>query len=198
MNLDNYRIVFVAVGLIGILLFASPSIGLLIKPPPSEEHFSELYILGPNHMLGDIPFNIKPGVTYSVYLGVVNQMGSSNYYTSFVKLGNETQSLPNATSGTPSLLPALFEYKSFISDGATWEAPLTFQVSQLTFTGDTSKLSDITINGVEFPISQASKWNTDKTGYYYSLFVELWIFNSTSGNSQYHNRFVSLNLNMTQ
>jgi len=149
-------------------------------------------------MLGDIPFNIRPGVNYSVYLGVVNHMGSSNYYTSYAKLGNETQSLPNATAETPSPLPALYEYKSFISDGATWETPLTFQVNQLTFTGVTSKLSDITINGVEFPINQTSKWDADKTGYYYNLFVELWIFNSTLGTSQYHNRFVSLFLNMTQ
>jgi Protein of unknown function (DUF1616) len=180
------------------LLFASPTIALFIKPPPSEQHFSELYILGLNHMMEDIPFNIKAGVTYSVYLGVVNQMGSSNYYTSYVKLGNETQSLPNATTETPSPIPPLYEYKSFISDGATWETPLTFQVNQLTFTGDTSKLSDITINRVEFPVNQTSKWDTDKTGYYYNLIVELWIFNSTSMTSQYHNRFVSLILNMTQ
>lgn len=179
-------------------MFASPTIGLLIKPPPSEQHFSELYILGPDHMLGDIPFNIKPGVTYSVYLGVVNQMGSSSYYTSFVKLGNETQFLPNATLGTPSPLPALYEYKSFITDGSTWETPLTFQVNQLTFTDNSAHLFSVTIKGVEFPVELTSVWNADKTGYYYTLFVELWIFNSGSGSSQYHDRFVSLNLNMTQ
>jgi hypothetical protein len=183
--------------LIGVLLFASPTIGLLIQPP-SGQHFSELYVLGPNHMLEDIPFNIKVGRTYSVYLGVVNHMGSSCYYMSFVKLGNETQSLPIAILGTPSPLPALYEYKSFISDGATWEAPLTFQVNKLTFTDGTSKISNITIDGIELPVTQTSAWNPDKTGYYYTLFVELWIFNSTLGVSQYHNRFVSLILNMTQ
>lgn len=198
MQLDNYRIIFIAVGLIGILLFASPTIALLIKPPPSEQHFSELYILGPNHVLKDIPFNIKAGVTYSVYLGVVNQMGSTNYYTSYVKLGNDTQLLPNSTTTTPSLIPALYEYKSFIKDGATWEDPLTFQVNQLSFHNNISQLDGITINGIEFPVKQTSIWNPDKAGYYYTLFVELWIFNSTLGTSQYHNRFVSLNLNMTQ
>jgi uncharacterized membrane protein len=198
MQLDNYRIIFIAVGLIGILLFASPTIALLIKPPPSEQHFSELYVLGPNHVLKDIPFNIKSGVTYSVYLGVVNQMGSTNYYTSYVKLGNDTQLLPNSTTTTPSLIPALYEYKSFIKDGATWEVPLTFQVNQLSFHNNISQLDGVTINGIEFPVKQTSIWNADKTGYYYTLFVELWIFNSTLGTSQYHNRFVSLNFNMTQ
>jgi hypothetical protein len=197
MHLENIRIIFITIGLIGVLLFASPTISLLVKPPASQE-FSELYILGPNLTLANLPFNIKANVNYSVYLGVVNHLGSSFYYTAFVKLANETQFLPNATLGTPSTLPALFEYKSFISDGATWETPLTFQVNQLTFTDNTSQLSGITINGVEFPVNQTSAWNADKTGYYYNLFVELWIFNSTSGTSQYHNRFVSLNLNMTQ
>jgi len=149
-------------------------------------------------MLGDIPFNIKPGVTYSVYLGVVNQMGTICYYTSFVKLENDSQSLPNSTLGTPSPLPVLYEYKSFIGDGATWEVPLTFQVDQLTFHDNISQLAGVIINGIEFPVKESSIWNADKTGYYYNLFVELWIYNSTSGTSQYHNRFVSLFLNMTQ
>ena len=197
MHLDQYRIIFIAVGLIGVLLFASPTIGLLIKPPLAER-FSELYVLGPNHMLEDIPFNIKTGVKYSVYLGVINHMGSSCYYTSFLKLGNETQSLPSATFRMPSSLPSLYEYKSFVNDGGTWEVPLTFQVNELTFTDETSKFSNIAINGIEFPVNQISAWNSNKTGYYYNLFIELWIFNSASGFSQYHNRFVNLILNMTQ
>lgn len=178
-------------------MFASPTIGLLIRSP-SGQHFSELYILGSNQTFEDIPFNIKAGVTYSVYLGVVNQMGASCYYTSFVKLGNATQSLPSPILGTPSSLPALYEYNSFISDGATWEVPLRFQVKQLTFHDNMSELAGIIINGVEFPVKQTSSWNADKSGYYYNLFVELMIFNTTSGTSQYHNRFVSLVLNMTQ
>jgi uncharacterized membrane protein len=197
MQLENIRIIFITIGLIGVLLFASPTIGLLVKPPASQE-FSELYVLGPNFTFANIPFNIKANITYLVYLGVVNHLESSCYYTSFVKLANDSQPLPDATLGLPSSLPALYEYKSFISDGATWEVPLTFQVNQLTFHDNTSQLIGIIINGIEFPVNQTSIWNADKTGYYYNLFVELWIFNSTSGTSQYHNRFVSLLLNMTQ
>jgi uncharacterized membrane protein len=197
MRLENIRIIFISIGLIGVLLFASPTISLLVKPPASQE-FSELYVLGPNLTLANIPFNIKADVNYSVNIGVVNHLGSSCYYTSFVKLADETQSLPSSILGTPSSLPALYEYKSFIRDGVTWEAPLTFRVNQLTFNGNTSHLSNININGIEFPVNQTSVWNADKTGYYYTLFVELWIFNSTSLTLQYHNRFVSLILNMTQ
>ena len=146
----------------------------------------------------NIPFNIKAGVTYSVYLGVGNHMGSSCYYTCFVKLRNETEPLPNATLGAPSPLPALYEYKSFIKDGGTWEAPLTFQVNNVIFSNNKSQLGSITINRLEFVVNKTSEWNSEKTGYYYSLLVELWLFNATTGFSQFHNRSVYFYLNMTQ
>ena len=63
-------------------------------------------------------------------------------------------SLPNATLGMPSPLPALYEYNSFIKDGETWEAPLTFQVNKLTFTDGMSHLSSITINGIDFSVNK--------------------------------------------
>lgn len=113
-------------------------------------------------------------------------------------MANASESLPDATLGTASTLPALYEFNTFLSDGGTWEAPLTFQVNGLTFNDGTSKLSSVTINGVEFPVNQTSAWNSSNAGYYYYLFVELWTFNSTLGTSQYNNRFVSLVLNMTQ
>jgi hypothetical protein len=196
-QLKNIRIIFITIGLIGVLLFSSPTISLLVKSPAGEE-FSELYILGPSHTFENIPFNIEANVTYSVYLGVVNHLGSSCYYTCFVKIANETESLPNATLGTPSSLPPLYEFNTLLSDGGTWEVPLTFQVNELTFTDETSQLSSITVNGIEFPVNQPSAWDSNNAGYYYNLLVELWIFNSTLGTSQYNNRFVDLFLNMTQ
>ncbi len=179
------------------MLFASPSIALFVTPPASEQ-FSVIYLLGSSYTFSNIPFNIKSGVTYSVYLGVDNEMGSSEYYTCVIKLGNETAILPDSTLGTASSLPALYEYKFFISNGATWEAPLTFQVNNLAFTNGECQLSGITINGINYPVSTASTWNAKQTGFYYNLFVELSIYNSTLGTIQYNNRYVSLALNMTK
>jgi hypothetical protein len=197
MRLSGWRAIFVTVTIIVMLLFASPTISLLITPP-SEGGLSELYILGSSHLLQDYPFNIKTGLTYSVYLGVRNFMGASNYYTCMVKFGNETYALPNSTVGTPSFLPPLYKYEHFISNGETWEVPLTFQVNGLTFSDKTSILSSITINGLEFPINKSSMWNSNKTGYYYFLTIELWIFNPDLQVTQYHNRSVHLLLNMTE
>lgn len=196
MRLESYEIIFATVALIGILLFASPTIRLFINVPPDEQ-FSELYILGPNHMMEDIPFNIEKNVTYLVYVVVGNNMGSSEYYTCNVKLQNLTYPLPNTTVGTPSTQSTLYEFKTFIENGATWEAPLTFQVNQLTLTNTTSKLSTISLNGVPFVVNQISAWNSTTSGYYYRLVIELWMFNSTLGITQFHNRYVYFTLNMT-
>ena len=138
-----------------VLLFAFPTISHFVKAP-SGQGFSEIYILGSNHTFENIPFDVKANVTYSVYLGVVNHLGSASFYTCFVKIANETESLPNQTLETPSTLPPLYEFNTLLGDGGTWEVPLTFQVNELTFNGGTSLLNSVTINGVDFPVNQPS------------------------------------------
>lgn len=197
MQLENYRIIFITAGLIGMLLFTVPTLDLVIKSPQGEQ-FSELYILGPNHMLEDIPFNIQAGVTYTVYLGVGNQMKTYEYYTCVVKLRNEIEPLPNQTLGTPSPINPLYEYKAFTKNGESWEAPLTFQVNDVSFYDNESQLSSIKINGLDFTVNKQAEWNPEKTGYYYSLLIELWLYNTSTGFTEFHNRSVYFYLNMTQ
>ena len=91
MKLDGYKLIFVVVGLIGVLLIATPALVDVIHLPgiPDGEQFSELYLLGPDHTATNYPFNIAVGQNYSVYVDVGNQLGSSAYYVLYVKLGNE-------------------------------------------------------------------------------------------------------------
>lgn len=197
MQLKDYRNLFIAITLIGILLFASPTIALLVKPPVGEQ-FSVIYMLGQNHSFDNLPFNVKAGVIYSVYLGVTNYVGSSNYYTCSVKLSSQNDRLPDPTLGTPSSLPTLYEYKTFLMNGQTWETPLTFEVNNITFDNGALTISDITINGLDLQINKTSVWDSSRTGYYYNLLVELSIYNSTLNSLNYNGRFVTLNLNATQ
>jgi hypothetical protein len=176
-------------------LFASPTIGLLIKPPAGEQ-FSELYLLGPNHTLEYIPFIIKENVAYTVYLGVGNHMGSSAYYTCYVKLRNTSEPLPNVTLGIPSPLPALFEFQTFLKDGQTWETPLIFKINSASFSSNAFLIQSITINDEDFAINKPVAWNPESSGYYYDLFIELWIYNPSNDAVQYHNRFVQLYVNL--
>jgi uncharacterized membrane protein len=179
------------------LLFASPTIGLLDLNSSSEQ-FSELYILGSNHTLESIPFNITGNVTYTAYLGISNHMGSSIYYTCLIKLRNTSESLPNIALGAPSSLPPLYEFKMFLKDRQIMETPFTFRVSRLTFSNNQSQLENISINYQDFEVNKTSNWNENSSGYYYDLVIELWAYNSTMNNMHYDNRFVQIYLNVTE
>jgi uncharacterized membrane protein len=191
-----YKRVFVAAGLIGILLIASPTL-INVFSLPSDEQFSELYLLGPNQTATNLPFNIVVGQNYTVYLGVGNQLGFSAYYVCYVKLRNETEPLPNETTQTPSSLVPLYEYRALVQNGLNWAAPLTFSFSSLSISNNQSSLRSITINNVKFDVDKTAQLDQKNHGYYYQLFVELWAFNPASGTLQYQNRYVYFWLNMT-
>ncbi len=86
MNFEGYKLVFVAVGLIGVLLIASPALADLIQAPPGEQ-FSELYLLGPEKSAANYPFNIAVSQNYSVYVGVGNQPGFFRLLCFICKVG---------------------------------------------------------------------------------------------------------------
>jgi hypothetical protein len=196
LRLEDCRVVFAAVGLVGVLLFSSPSLALVLHLP-SGEKFSELWILGPGHMAEGYPFNVKADVSYLVYLGVGNHMGSSAYYGVYVKFRNQSDALPNGTAGTPSPVPALCEYRVFLEEGKSWEALLTFSFSNVSLVGDRSIVGSLAMNGVALSVDKPALRDAENKAYYYQLFMELWIYNASSSAFQFHNRFVWIWLNMT-
>jgi len=196
MKLEDYETLFAAVGLIGVLLFASPALSLVVHLPGSEQ-FSELYVLGPEHVLAGYPFNVSADVNYLVYMGVGNHMGESAYYIVQVKFRNQTDELPNFTADEPSPLPSLYEYRLFLQDGQNWEQPLTFSFLQVSTGQNKSMVSGLTLNGVTLAVYKPEVWNQENSEYFYELFMELWIYNVTSDTFQYHNRYVGLVFNVT-
>ena len=179
------------------MLVSFPIIGSILRLPIGEQ-FSELFLLDQEHFAKDYPFNLKEEKEYLVYIGVKNHMASSTNYVLKVKFGNQTDLLPNCTIATPSPLEPLYEYKFFVADKESWEAPLVFSISDVDFTGNRSVIKSIVINNVEYVVNKKSECNTEGTGFYFKLFVELWIFNPQFDSIEFHNRFVSLNLNLTQ
>lgn len=264
---------FLIVIAIAALLVATPALTRLLVYPRSD-FFTELWILGPSHMTEGYPFNITRGQSYSVFLGMANQLGYTAYYLVSVKFRNVTQSAPWSfgppANQTPSSLPSLYNITVFIADQETWETPLTLSfdysnvtVSTWTFqnatvstiknatTGltvqnatvktikdwkvSTIHMYNMTLNGVplaikDCPISNyavinsvlkngtsvTTKLENDTSvtallknatsvttvyslgkGFFGYLFLETWIYNSTTSSFEYHHRFVSLRLNMT-
>jgi len=196
LKLDDYKVVFASVGLIGVLLFASPTLSLVLRLPGSER-FSELWVLGPGRMAEDFPFNVSAGSTYSVFLGVGNHMGESEYYRVVVKFRNSSEPLPNATEGVASSLPELYAYNVFLSDGQVWEGALNFSFSDVVFGQNVSSVGRMRVNDAWVNVDKSAVWDNVTNGYFYQVFIELWMYNTASGNFGFHNRFVTLWLNMT-
>jgi len=196
MKIEDCRVIFATVGLIGMLTLGSPTLGLMLHLPGGEK-FSELWVLGPGHMAEDYPFNVTAGVNYLVYVGVGCHTGSLTYYDVQMKFRNETESFPNSTVGTPSALAPLYDYRLFLEDGESNELPLTFSFSNVSFSGNQSTVGIVTINGVQSNVAESVSWDAVNQGYYYQLFMELWVYDPASNVPRFDNRFVSLWLNMT-
>ena len=196
MNLEDYRAVFVVSGSILILVASAPTLSLVF-PLSGGERFSELWILGPNHMAEDYPFNVVNDTVYNVFLGVGNHMGGSAYYMVYVKFRNQSEPLPNATAGMSSSLLSLYECRVFLEDGKAWEVPLTFSFSGVSFFGNQCFVESLVINDVVFSVGKSALWDLENNGFYYQVFMELWIYNVGSDDFEFHNRFVGIWLNMT-
>ena len=189
--------IFVAAGLIGVLLISSPAIAEVIRAPGGEQ-FSELYLLGPERMAENYPYNIAVGKSYSVYVGVGNHLGSLAHYALYVKFGNQTDQMPNPTLGTPSSLSPLYEYRFSISDSMNWERLLHFSISNAAIQGNNSQINTLQINNIAFNVNKPAIWDSNSTTFAYQLLFELWIFNVQTGSVEFNNRFVNLQMNLTR
>ncbi len=72
--------------------------------------------------------------------------------------------------------------------------PLNFKILEVLIDNDALVLKQISINNVAFEVECVAKRDL---GPVYQLFFELWLYNVTSGEFQYHNRFVSIWLKIT-
>lgn len=198
MNVEEYRGWFIAGSLVLMLAAATPTLALFIRLPSGSEKFSELWLLGSRHEAEDYPFNITVNENYKVYVGIGNRLGYSAYYRVYVKFRNQTQPLPVASNSTPSPLPALYEFNFFVKDSEIWEAPLNFKVLEITSSNDSMTVGSLSINDVTFLVNSLSAWDTERNGFYYQLFFELWSYNTTLQGFQYHNRYVRIWLNVTR
>ncbi|UCC33142.1 MAG: DUF1616 domain-containing protein [Candidatus Bathyarchaeota archaeon] len=197
MNLDKYRTFFVVGNLVLILAAAFPGLSVFVSFPMGGERFSELWLLDPELRAEGYPFNTTEGELQGpVYVGVRNHMGCSQHYLVYAKFRNMTQPLPNSTLSRPSPMPPLFEFRFFLEDGAVWEAPITFEVLNMSLQNGVLVVGNILINGVDFSVDNISTWNSDYGGFFYQLFLELWLYDGTAQSFHYNNRFVGILLNM--
>jgi uncharacterized membrane protein len=197
MKFQDYRTVFQVSSLVLVLLAASPALSLIVSFPRSGESFSELWLLGSNHMAENFPFNVQTGEEISLFLGVGNHLGHSGYYLVYAKFRNQTQPLPNGNSSEPSSLHSIHEFQFLLADGDVWETPVTFEILDASVEGDSMVVESVSVNDRAFEVDCSSTWDSENKGFYFQLFFELWLYNSEGSSFQFNDRFVGIWLNMT-
>ena len=75
MSFEDFKLLYVLSCIALGFIILSPTLAMVIKIPGGER-FSELWILGSDHMAENYPSNVKAQEVYKVYLGVGNHMGS--------------------------------------------------------------------------------------------------------------------------
>lgn len=202
MDIGKYGVTFFVVVAIVALLVASPALSRALVWPRSE-FFSELSVLGSGHMAEDYPFNLSSGQSYSIFLGIGNQLGYCAYYQVQVKFRNESQSMPSSFGAVedrvPSSLPSLFNVTAFVADQESWELPVSFGFNYI-YDANASVVmfESLMFNGNMLNLAgENTVWNATTSRFYGDLVFELWLYNSSTSSFGYHGRFVDLKLNMT-
>jgi len=196
MELDDYRLILIVLGFIGVLLILTPAFATFIRPG-EKEPFSELYLLDSNHMIQDYPYNIEVSKHYSIYLNVGDQLGSSAYYVLYVKIGNETDSLPNNFVGTPSSFESVCEYRFVLENNCTWTTFFDFCVSNAEISTEKCEIRSLQINNNTLNITKIAIRTPENNTCEYTLLYELWAYDPQTGLVEFNNRYVSLRLNIT-
>ncbi len=198
MDLRKARILLIVGTSILALFVASPAIQRLIAAPQSE-FYTELWLLDSNHTVENYPSNLVRNNNYTVFLGIRNHLSYCGYYVVEVKFRNATLPDPNAFIHNPNDVKSIYNITLIVPDKGDWEMPVTFSfdysfnpsLRQVNF--NHLILDDVTLDLRAY----ASTWDSQYNGFYGNLFFELWLYNSTAGDFQYNNRYVSLPMNMT-
>ena len=195
MNVKDFRNLFFVCSVVLVFFAISPTLNLLLNFYV-EESFSELSLLGPNHVADDYPFNLLLNHEERLFVKVGNHMGESSYYRVFVKFRNQTQSQPSKDD--PSLLAPLYEYRVFLLDSDVWEGEIKFTFLEVTHGSEYVQINKMMINNVILELDSISMWDSEYQGYYFQLFFELWYYDVGLDRFNYYDQgFVGVWLNMT-
>jgi hypothetical protein len=196
MKLEEIRTLFIVVTLGCTLVAASPVLGLML-PEVGSQRFSELWLLGSDHMIDGLPSAVAAGEVYDVFLGVGNHMGGSEYYRIYMKVGNSSDFLPDLDDRMSSVLSSVYEYHFFVGDGGVWESTVRFGFEDFDVEGDVLVVGGITVDRLNFPVEFSLEWDSEDEGYFLVLFFELWRYDVESDVFRFDDRFVGLWLDLT-
>lgn len=194
---QKYRALILVIIAVLALLAVTPLIQQYVSAPTTQP-ITELYMLGSNHN-ATYPYNITSGESYLLYLTVNNHLGSSGNYMLQMKFRNQTMSGPDSFNHIESNLTALAKYTFTLDNDKSFELPVNvtfnYQLDQIL---PQMNLNNITVNDQTFQMDNlAVPWDSSKNAYLGNLFFELYLYNSTTNDFQYNQRYLSLWVNLS-
>ena len=203
MNLLKVKAVLVVLTAVLALIVASPAL-LRVLASPQTDFYTELWLLDSAHSANNYPSNILQGSSYTMYLDIANHLGYCGYYVIEVKLRNDVMHYPGSFNHTPVNLPSLYNLTAFVPNKSTWELPITFSFTysftyNVNYTNSQINFNEMTLNGAILNLKGYSTTPRSHApnGFFGNIYFELWLYNYTTGELQYNDRYVNLPLNMT-
>ena len=74
---------------------------------------------------------------------------------------------------------------------------MSFGFGDVVVEGDSLSVGEVVVDGVTFPVDVFAVWDSEREGYFFQLFFELWRYDVDSRSFSFDDRFVGLWLNMT-
>jgi len=164
--------------------------------------FSQLWILGYEKKAIDYVYDLNSSNSFSgkFFVGARNKLGRNANYSLRVKFCSESAFLPDNANSRTSPVHSLYQFEFSLPDNGTWETPLTLTISQSAFYSvqrNVLNLTNISINGSAISgLNLILTRSIETDGYPFLIFFELWVYEEPLQESSYHNRFVSLWLNL--
>jgi len=159
-----------------------------------REQFSEIYVLAPNGMAEGYDYLLEPNEDLFLVVGVGNHMGSKKQYLVSGKICEQNY-VPNSI--TPSNRSQFFQNQVSLEDEEQNEFPVTFRLLQVDKLDDSVYISIISVNNEIVTVNSTSSWDSEKMGFLFQLFFELWIYDDSISDFTYDNRFVKLWINVS-
>lgn len=193
---QRYRALLLVIVAILALVIASPLIEQYVTAPKTEP-LTEFFVLGPYHN-ATYPYNLTSGNVYPLYLNVGNNLGAQANYKIEIKFRDQNQSAPDSFNHTPSSLQPLTDFTIKVPDGQTMELQvnLVFNYEVDSILGE-SVLDEIVINGTSIDMKgQILPWDFKENAFLGNIFFELYLYDEAKGGFVYHQRYVSLWVNL--
>jgi hypothetical protein len=149
--------------------------------PPRTEEFYATWILGSdglteNYYPNQNP-NLRVGQTLNWTIDIYNHMGSLQYVVLRVKLMNSTLASPNDSTGQPSPVPSLIEFRRVLLSNETWTVPFVWSILKLEQRTSSVMITELSLN----QNVMTGELAVALSGFNFRFVFELWHYDQTSG-----------------